>query len=373
MDQWFYMDVAVFSVVVVLAGFIIPQILLIAFRKNLFDEIDPRKIHKGTVPRLGGIAFFPSIAFAMLLIVGISTPGTSTILTSPILLNIRTLSMCVCALITLYLVGIADDLIGIRYIAKFVAQIITAGLIVLGGIYLDNIHGFIGFNTLPIGISIALTILLTVFITNAINLIDGIDGLASGLSAIACAFYGYIYFQAGLHIYAMASFATLGALVPFFYYNVFGNAAKHSKIFMGDTGALTIGVMLSILSIRICRIESMPHDLNPAVAAFAPVLIPCLDVIRVYLHRVRAHRNPFLPDKSHIHHKLLALGMSQRVAMPAITISSILLATFNYALSGIINITLLFGFDIAIWTIANMILTRAIHRKEKLTSSKLMD
>lgn len=372
-DQWFYMDVAVFSVVVVLAGFIIPQILLIAFRKNLFDEIDPRKIHKGAVPRLGGIAFFPSIAFAMLLIVGVCTHGVSTFLTSPVLLNVRTLCMCVCALIILYLVGIADDLIGIKYRAKFVAQIIAAVLIVLGGIHLDNIHGFIGVNTLQTVISIALTILLTVFITNAINLIDGIDGLASGLSAIACAFYGYIYFQAGLHIYAMASFATLGALVPFFYYNVFGNVSRHSKIFMGDTGALTIGIMLSILSIRMCSIESMPHDLNPAVAAFAPLLIPCLDVVRVYLHRIRAHRNPFLPDKTHIHHKLLALGMNQRVAMPTIVISSILLATSNYLLSGIINITLLFSFDIVVWIIANLILTRAIRRREKLTSSKLMD
>lgn len=373
MNQWLYMDVAVFTVVVVLAGFIIPQILLIAFRKNLFDEIDPRKIHKGTVPRLGGIAFFPSIAFAMLLIVGICAHGTSIFLTSSMLLNIKTLCMCTCALIILYLVGIADDLIGIKYRAKFVAQIIAAGLIVLGGIHLDNMHGFIWLNTLPIGISVVLTILLTVFITNAINLIDGIDGLASGLSAIACAFYGYVYFQAGLHLYAMVSFATLGALVPFFYYNVFGNATKHSKIFMGDTGALTIGLILSILSIRICRIESMPHNLNSAVAAFAPLLIPCLDVIRVYLRRIRAHRNPFLPDKSHIHHKLLALGMSQRVAMPTIVISSILLAMFNYVLSGTINITLLFSFDIVIWIIANMILTRAIFKKEKLSSTKLMD
>ncbi|MDE6439101.1 MAG: undecaprenyl/decaprenyl-phosphate alpha-N-acetylglucosaminyl 1-phosphate transferase, partial [Muribaculaceae bacterium] len=361
-------DIAVFLVVVVLAGFIIPQILLIAFRKNLFDEVDPRKIHKGAVPRLGGIAFFPAILFAMLLIFGVCRQFCPSLMDSVFQSSLTGLCFIACAVIILYLVGMADDLIGLKYRAKFMAQIVSAALVVVGGIYIDNLHGFLWVGQMHIGVAVLLTILLTVFITNSINLIDGIDGLASGLSAIACAFYGVVFFKAGLHIYGMLAFAALGALVPFFYYNVFGNAHKHSKISMGDTGALTIGLILSTLSIRITQISDSVLVANSAVMAFAPLLIPCFDVVRVYIHRIKAHRNPFLPDKSHIHHKLLALGMSQRVAMPSIVVASLLLTLFNYWCSAHVNITLLFALDITLWIVANIILSRAIRRKQRVTN-----
>lgn len=363
MTSWILIDLTVFITVVGLAGFIIPQILLIAFRKNLFDEIDPRKIHKGAVPRLGGIAFFPSILFSILLMLGIGRRFAPEIMNDVLQSSLTGLCFITCAVIILYLVGMADDLIGLKYRAKFVAQVVSASLIIIGDIYVDNLHGFLWVHTMPFGVAIVLTAILTVFITNAINLIDGIDGLASGLSAIACAFYGFVFVSAGLHIYGMLAFATLGALLPFFYYNVFGNAKKHSKIFMGDTGALSIGLILSVLSIRICQIDDMTLDINPAVVAFAPLLIPGFDVVRVYLHRLKEHRNPFLPDKSHIHHKLLALGMKQSIAMPTIVGSSCLLILLNYLLSSCVNVTLLFAVDLTVWIVANMLLSRAIKRK----------
>lgn len=363
MGQWLFIDFLAFAVVAILAGFIIPQILLIAFRKNLFDDIDPRKIHKGAVPRLGGIAFFPSILFAILIIMGLVTADGDVEIIRSFTDNLSSLCFITCGIITLYLIGMADDLVGVKYRAKFAAQIVAAGFVIVGGITLDNLHGFLWLHELPTAVAILLTILLTVFITNSINLIDGIDGLASGLSAIACAFYGYVCFKIGLHVYAALAFATLGALVPFFYYNVFGNAAKHSKIFMGDTGALTIGLILSVLSIKICSFSSYDKTVNLGVVAFAPLLIPCCDVVRVYLHRIKEHKSPFLPDKNHIHHKLLALGMTQRAAMPIIVLSSIVLTAVNYLLSAHINITLLFALDITVWIIANSILSHAINRR----------
>lgn len=353
----------------VLAGFIIPQILLIAFRKNLFDETDPRKIHKGTVPRLGGIAFFPSILFAFLLVLGICMLDGDKPIIEVFMANLASFSFIFCATIVLYLTGMADDLVSVKYRAKFVAQIFASGLIIIGGALLDNLHGFLWLETLPTAVAVILTLLLTVFITNAINLIDGIDGLASGLSAIACAFYGCVCYDTGLYAYSALAFATLGALVPFFYYNVFGNAAKHSKIFMGDTGALTIGLILSVLSIKVCALGGVddPGHVNLGAVAFAPLLIPGCDVVRVYIHRIKHHRSPFLPDKSHIHHKLLALGMSQRTAMPAIVLASVLLTAANYWLSAHVNITLLFFSDIALWIIANVILSRLIRRRQRRT------
>lgn len=368
--QWIYVDTAVFAVVIGITGFIIPQILLIAFRKKLFDEIDPRKIHQGAVPRLGGIAFFPAILFSIFLAFGLCRQFAPILLDGVFQSSLTGLCFIACAVLILYLVGMADDLIGLRYRAKFVAQILAAMLIVAGGIDVVNLHGLFLIHAIPPMVSIPLTILLTVFITNAINLIDGIDGLASGLSAIACAFYGFIFYKAGLHIYGMLAFATLGALIPFFYYNVFGNVKKHSKIFMGDAGALTIGLILSVLSIRVTQIDNKDFFTNCTVMAFAPILIPCFDVLRVYLLRIRKHRNPFLPDKSHIHHKLLALGLSQRVAMPSILLASLVLIAFNFWLSTCMDITLLFLLDAVIWVAANILLSRAVRRKKTVETAK---
>ena len=371
--NWLLIYVWVFVTVALIAGFILPQILLIAFRKNLFDDIDPRKIHKGAVPRLGGIAFFPAILFSILIVMGLCFKFYSTDASLLAGKDISGLCFIGCAIIILYLIGMADDLIGLKYRAKFGSQILSGLLIVAGGIYIDNLHGFLWVYMMPMWAAVVLTVLLTVFITNAINLIDGIDGLASGLSAIACVFYGLVLTKAGCHIYAMLAYATLGALVPFFYYNVFGNAKKHSKIFMGDTGALTIGLILSVLSIRITQIDDAEFPTNSAVLAFAPLLIPCLDVVRVYIHRIKAHRNPFLPDKTHIHHKLLALGMHQRVAMPTIVVSSMVLIALNYVLSSFINITLLFIIDLGLWYLVNNLLSRAIRCRERKTGEKLYE
>lgn len=367
MSDWFIIDIAVFMVVMTLTGIIIPQILLIAFRKNLYDEVNPRKVHSGSIPRLGGIAFFPSILFAILLVFGIGAYYFPKQILSIPPTDITSLCFVCCAVIVLYLVGMADDLIGLRYRAKFMAQIFCACLIFVGGLSLNNLHGFLGIHTMPVIVDLGLTILLTVFITNALNLIDGIDGLASGLSAVACAFYGMIYVEAGDQAYALLSFATLGAMVPFFYYNVFGNAKKHSKIFMGDTGSLTVGLILSVLSIHICQLDASKLKANAAVVAIAPLLIPCFDVVRVYVHRIHCHRNPFLPDRSHIHHKLLALGMSQRVAMPTIVGTGIVLTAANYWFSTFVNINILFAIDAVLWIVANILISKAIRRRAKRT------
>lgn len=373
MTQWIYIDLMILALVVTITGFLIPQILLIAFRKNLFDTPDPRKIHTSQVPRLGGIAFFPSILFALLLLFGVGILSHD----GPILIrlhnHILTLCFVGCAAIILYLTGMADDLVGVKYRAKFIMQTLAAALIIIGGMRIENLHGFLGLYELPFAASVALTAVLTIFIINAINLIDGIDGLASGLSAVACGFYALLFLKSGLYIYSALAVATLGTLLPFFAFNVFGNAQKHQKIFMGDTGALIIGLFLSVMSIESCSINHPGQGTNTAVLAFAPLLIPGFDVVRVYLHRIRAHRNPFLPDKTHIHHKLLALGLSQRKAMMTIIASSFIIILINYVLNSRMNISLLFLCDLLLWIAINAIMTRRIRAKEKKLNCVLYD
>ena len=370
---WLLLDVSVLFGVMLLTGIIIPQILLIAFRKNLFDTPDPRKIHKTEIPRLGGIAFFPSILLVFFLLYGFGIMIGNDVLVSYLLRNIQPICFFSAGAILLYLTGMADDLVGVKYRAKFIVQILSAVFVIIGGLEMDSLHGFLGIYGIPQAIAIPLTVLLIVFITNAINLIDGIDGLASGLSAIACAFYAFVFINAELYIFSALAVAVLGTLIPFFVYNVFGNPAKHRKIFMGDTGALTVGLFLSVMCLRLCQLEKVTDGVNPAVIALAPLLIPCLDVVRVYLHRLRAHRNPFLPDKTHIHHKLLAAGMGQRTAMMAIIGSSALWTAANYWLSHMVDITVLFVCDLALWILVNNLLCRSIRSREKALSQTLYE
>lgn len=373
--QWTLDELAVFLISAGISGIIIPKILLIAFRKRLFDEPDERKIHTAAVPRLGGLAFMPSIVFSICLVVGVKgildAQGLSAYFGGPSEVGDMSemlLPMCfgLCAVMMMYLVGIADDLIGVRYSAKFVAQILAALLLAMGGVRIENFHGFMWLYELPVGLSWAATVLLVVFITNAINLIDGIDGLASGLSGIAMAFYGFVFMHTGYMLYAMLAFAGLGTLVPFFYYNVFGNPAMGKKIFMGDTGSLTTGLILSFLSIEVCSLpEGSVYSWDVMVVAFAPLAIPCLDVIRVFVHRIVRGMNPFLPDKSHIHHKLLALGIPQRWAMITILATSSALIAANLLMSVHMGPMWVLVIDMVVWVAANWQLTRCIMARQK--------
>lgn len=366
MNYWILTCLAVFIVSLILTGIIIPQILLIAFRKKLFDEPDERKIHQGVIPRLGGIAFMPSIIFSIAFVVGISLRGDFISMSIESLANGLPIVFGICAVLVIFLVGLADDLIGVKYRAKFLVQVIAAVFFVLGGVYLGNLHGLLYLDSLPDIFAWIITVLVVVYITNAINLIDGIDGLASGLSMVCLTVYGIVFFLDGYFVFSMIAFSTLGTLVPFFYYNVFGNPAKQKKIFMGDTGALTIGIILSFLSLLVNSHDvGLTEGINPFVVAFSPLILPCFDVVRVYIHRIRAHRNPFLADKCHIHHKFLALGFPQRLTMILILIISIVFVLVNIVLSPYINVTILVLVDIAVYTVGNMILTRAIHRRER--------
>ena len=359
---WIVNILSVFFLCVFFAGIVIPQILLIAFRRRLFDEPDERKIHQCVVPRLGGMAFKPVVFFSFVLLLAVNVSTGHDELLKEIGAEALPLAYAFCAIIMLYLVGIADDLIGVRYRAKFFIQIVCGIMLVAGGVELSDLHGMLFIHSMPSWISIPLTVFVTVFIINAINLIDGIDGLASGLCSVACLFYGLTFFMLHQHVYAILAFATLGVLVPFFYYNVFGNAEHGRKIFMGDTGSLTVGMMLCFLSLKLtmCGLDDNTGNIHPMVLAFSPLLVPCCDVVRVYLHRVRNGKNPFLPDKNHIHHKLLALGIKQRNAMIIIVSVSTIFILLNILLSLYLNVNWIVLGDILIWTLANIRLTKSI-------------
>lgn len=372
---WIYTDSAVFLIALLLTGIIIPQILLIAFSRKLFDEVDERKIHKGVVPRLGGIAFLPAIIFSICLVLAVNMSldieGAGTVFED---YGQQTLYL-LCAEMLMFLVGIADDLIGVRYKAKFVLQILCAVFICASGAYIHSLDGILWIEEIPSWLGWMISGFIVVYVVNAINLIDGIDGLASGLSGMALIFYGIVLTIAQEWVLALLAWAQLGTLVPFFYYNVFGNPKKQKKIFMGDTGSLTVGMILAFIALSVTNIQSttVTADYNILVLAFSPLIIPGFDVVRVYIHRIRQHRNPFLPDKCHIHHKLLALGLNQRASLCAILLSAVLFMLVNVVLSPYVSATWLILGDVAIWICGNLIITRAIRRKEVKMHVNLYD
>lgn len=372
---WLENDLLAFAIAFLLAGIIIPKIMLIAFRKRLFDEIDERKIHRGIVPRLGGIAFFPAILFSLALIIGIDIRFGSGLMGLAFEPKLVPFFFEICAMILLYLVGIADDLIGVRYLAKFVVQIASAVLLVFSGMYVSNFYGVLWIHEMPMWLSWIITAFIVVYVVNAINLIDGIDGLASGLSTIALVFYAIVFFNGEEYIFSMIAAATAGTLFPFFYYNVFGDATKQKKIFMGDTGALTTGMVLVFCAIAVmcAKPDFLDVEYNPAIVALSPLIIPGFDVFRVYFHRVRRRRNPFLPDKCHIHHKLLALGFNQTAALLFILGASVVFIAVNVLLSPYTNPTVLLLCDVILWTGGNVLLTSLIRKRESKVGKKLYD
>lgn len=368
MSFWIINIVLVFLLCVIFSWVLIPNILLISFKKNLFDELEERKVHQEKTPRLGGIAFKPAIFISISLILGINFIIGEQITFLQEINNIPELLLGFSACAILYLVGIADDLVGVRYRAKFVFQILCSVILIVGGVSINNLYGIFGIHEIPNFIAYPMSVFIIIFIINSINLIDGIDGLAAGISGVVFLIYGLTFIYSQQWIFAMLAFASLGVLIPFFYYNVFGKAIRKQKIFMGDTGSLTLGIILCILSLKILRVSEDTSALpNPAVLAFAPLIIPCFDLIWVFIHRIYMKKNPFLADKSHIHHRLLNIGMNQRTVMILIISGALLLALSNIFLSKYFNVSVLIVVNIIIWILFNIYLTSKSKRYNSRT------
>lgn len=344
--------IAAFVLAMVLSYFILPRIILISYKKNLFDEIDERKVHTKQIPRLGGVSF-PLIVILTLLFVtgiryaygnGIDQPDNMNIFLEFIFL--------ICGMMLLFMIGIADDLIGVGYRSKLVAQILAACFFPVSGLYISNLGGLFNVYELSPFIGMPLTVLLVVYITNAINLIDGIDGLASGIAGIALIVVGGFFLIQGVWMYALLSFIVLGLLIPFFHFNVFGDPDRCQKLFMGDTGSLTLGYLISFLMIHFCTGipgTEVVADKSIIVVALSAMIVPCFDVIRVVLVRLRNRKSPFQPDRNHIHHKFLLINFTPRKSMIAIILVALFFISSNLLFTCQFDAHLVLIFDIVCW------------------------
>lgn len=351
-----YLLLAVFVLAVLMGSFIIPKILLIAFRKRLFDSVDIRKVHLGIVPRLGGLSFVPTqccllfLSFFIIFRFQFYIPhlGFLTLLLQFLLL--------VCGLVLLFIVGFADDLIGVDYRPKFIVQLIAASCFPFSDLWINNLYGLLGITSLPVWIGMPLTVLVVVFIINSVNLIDGLDGLCSGIILLACLILGGLFAFYGIWLHAVFAFITAGVLLPFFYYNVFGRSKGKHRIFMGDTGSLTLGYSVSflVISYAMHNPEIKPYSENTIVVAFITLVIPMFDVLRVMWLRFWAHKPLFLPDQNHLHHRLLKLGFSHHFTMIFILSMALFFSFINIVLLKKVNVNIVILIDFLTWCLFHL-------------------
>lgn len=344
---------------ILLTFIIIPQILHVSYSKRLFDRLDNRKIHNGVVPRLGGMAFFPSLFLPLGVIIAflLGDGGTSSLFwIEDIGRQLPYVVVLFASMLVLFLVGLVDDLIGLRYMAKLAAQAVSSAILVISGLMITDYHGMIGMNFVPWAAGAIITFFLILYVINAINLIDGIDGLASGISVICFVIYGILLYLQGQFLYSALAWISAGSLAVFFIFNVWGSRKRYTKIFMGDIGSLSLGLILAFLIIAIARGgDDFEGGTDPLIVALSPLVIPLFDVVRVFIVRLVDGTSPFLPDKKHIHHRMMAKGLKSWQVLIVLLVAQVGIFIANIFMADYVEINLIILVDVAIYLIMTLV------------------
>lgn len=291
--------ITLFVVSLLSTWWIFKRVLRIAKLKNIVDNPDARKLQRVPVPVLGGAAVF----FGM----------TVALAAAGMIHDVSNLFAMVCAMVIMLYVGTMDDIIGLTPKIRFIIEIIVVLLLIYCNNYsIDNFHGLWGIYAIPKWIAIPLTVFACVGIINAINLIDGVNGLSSGYCIVTCLIFGFAFIITGDVSRASLAILAIGALIPFFFHNVFG---KESKMFIGDGGTLLMGTIMSVFVINAIKSDSTitmftPENFGVIPFTLALLVIPVFDTLRVMTARILRGTSPFNPDKTHLHHLLLDLHFS---------------------------------------------------------------
>lgn len=354
-----------FGISATMGWFTIPRIVIIAKIKRLFDEHNSRKVHKGAIPRLGGLSFFPAALFSFAFVLGLRYYYGYDISLDLQIELLTEFLFVMSGMLILYFVGMADDLIGVGYRNKFVAQIFASVCLVLAGVTVFDLQGLLGVGRLPFGWDTLLTVVGVVLVVNAFNLIDGVDGLCSGLGTIILTTLGIFFLYYKLYVYAMFAFGMVGVLIAFFQYNTLGTRLK---VFMGDTGSLTLGYMIAFLGLKFVNIEHstfIDTGLNSSLAIlFGLLFVPIFDTCRVFVSRISRGKSPFFPDKNHVHHKLLKLHRTHLQSTGILLLMEVGFILLNFALAELCHwgVTWVLLTDILLGIGINMTLNRLIGR-----------
>ncbi|MCL6260029.1 undecaprenyl/decaprenyl-phosphate alpha-N-acetylglucosaminyl 1-phosphate transferase [Aquiflexum sp. TKW24L] len=281
-----------------LIGFLLTPIVILFLKKmELMDSPGGRKIHNGFIPSMGGIAFVFATFVSVL-----------AWLDSQLIMEIRFL---LAAFGLMFFVGLRDDMVNMSALQKLAGQFIAAYLVVvMADIRLTGLYGFFGVYDIPLWVSYAISMFTILVLTNSFNLIDGLDGLAGSISLVTFLFLGWWFLEADLTSYSVFSFILVGSILSFLVYNW-----HPAKIFMGDTGSLSLGFALAVLTIlfidkngTMASYEGWKFN-APIASGVALLIIPIYDTTRIFIKRMMKGKSPMAPDKSHVHHFLLRMGL----------------------------------------------------------------
>ncbi len=354
MLQFFCSYPILISIVAFIIGLVLmPFVIKIARQKHFVVHPTKRMSHTGDIPNIGGldICFSFLLCYALFAFEGFEES-----------------QFMIIGLLLIVMVGFADDVLDLSPISKLVGEIAAGiALICFADIRITNLHGFLGIHEISLISSYLLSLFILVVIDNAINLIDGVDGLASGLGIVYCAFFSLFFQLCGELSWAALSYSMIGALAVFFIYNVFGRSKR--KIFMGDSGSLLLGYVLTAFVFLFC--EQNAYAELPAIVksngapavAICVLSIPLFDTIRVMVTRICQHQSPFKPDKNHIHHLLLKAGCTHVQTTGVIVGISILFVVLAYVARNW-NMWLLVGIDFALCSIFTYIVWYLGKKKE---------
>lgn len=328
-----------------------PIVIRIAKAKGFVVRPNKRMSHEGEIPNIGGL----NICFSFLL--------------TYMLFEFDQMSQSQFFLIGLFAimaVGFIDDVLILTPMAKLFGETLASiALIGFADIRITHLHGIFGIQEIGIIPSYILSLFVLIAIINAVNLIDGIDGLASGLGMLYCLFFALYFYLVGEKSWSILGICMIGALAVFFLYNVFG---RKEKIFMGDSGSLLLGYLLTAFVFRFCEINAyhlVPENYHvnaaPAVA-ICVLTVPIFDTIRVCLTRIKQHRSPFQPDKNHIHHLLLRTGLNHLQTTGVLLSVSVLFIGLAIIGRNWNNWILLIT-DFGLATIMTLLLWRVLNRK----------
>lgn len=275
-----------------------PHILNVAKEKNIVDNPNARKLQRIPIPVMGGVV----VVFGIL--VGIMTYSLFD--------NINNMLAVVAAVLVIMFVGLVDDIRGLSPRIRFIIEILLVlYLVYITGNQIDNFHGLWGIETLSRWIAVPLTVFACVGIINAVNLIDGVDGYSSGYCIMASIYFGYSFFKLGNMMMVALAAIIVASLLPFFFCNVFG---KQSKMFIGDAGTLSMGVLIStfVRNMLTASTETahIADNLGLIPLSLAIMCVPIFDTLRVMGSRILRGTSPFHPDKTHLHHAFIDLGFS---------------------------------------------------------------
>lgn len=296
-----YLLLALFLVALLLSAIIYMPILKFARNHQLFDNPQKRKLQRNPVPVLGGIVVFLSTVLA--------SQGLWLFYDCSSIIFVELLCFI------LLVLGCYDDIRSISPNIRFVAEVVVAVLLVfVCGCRINNFHYLFGVSGIPQWLSWMLTILTVVGVINAVNMIDGVDGLSSGICIVAFGMFSILFFLARDYLNATLAVTVVGALIPFYIHNVFG---KYSKMFIGDSGTMMLGMLLSYFIITALFDESTVFKFHDDDTKFgiipfccATIAIPLADTLRVMTSRILKGKSPFLPDKTHLHHAFIRYGFT---------------------------------------------------------------